>query len=678
VNKKNILIATLGNWENLPEILGFTNPSIIPIYHHHPKKREIDESRQKHQIEEVTEFWILSSSNPKNISLICEWGNRLRPNINLRIFTLDNIEDFIDAKDVRYFADLVHRVLVHAVREKGEGKLYLSLAGGRKTMSSDLQQAAAFFGTDAMFHLLAVAPYPSLTIEETFRNDLSPEKTANILPIISAKFSPNPLGSTILRDIEKYPLQSKGNSQLEIIENSTDLIDTIDRLSRQAVHFSSNFLNEAEASNFRALYALPAHLIHSLKTQEICQTEEDYQWMRILPKAELHCHLGGVLSAEEIVKVATELQSELNEIKRTNGQFREWSEKLDDEIRTHRLDIKNLRNAVPNVSEPFCIAEFILKFKNTPDLLDKMIFGDYTDEKTYTKIGIKAYEKLGDLQGSAILQHEKTIQKTVEILAENCIKHNIKYLELRCSPAKYTRAGIRKEKVLQIISESLQKYADRFKSGIILIASRHGSEKEIQEHIELALNYLNHKKLQIPIVGFDLAGDESARNPQQLFPLFLPVLQKCLHITIHAGETAPADNIWKAVYQLSAERIGHGLTLKEKPELISKFLDRHITLEMCPSSNQQIVGYHKNYPLREYLDLGLKVTINTDNPGISRTDFTREYLVASKLCKNPLNRWEILQIIKNSFKAGFIGFKERQKLILEAEAEIFSLLNEKK
>ena len=85
---------------------------------------------------------------------------------------------------------------------------------------------------------------------------------------------------------------------------------------------------------------------------------------------------------------------------------------------------------------------------------------------------------------------------------------------------------------------------------------------------------------------------------------------------------------------------------------MEKFLDRGIGIEMCPSSNFQIVGYKdnyykeetkrfKDYPLKIYLDRELKVNINTDNPGISRTDMNEEYLKAARLTPGGLSKWDL-------------------------------------
>jgi adenosine deaminase len=160
--------------------------------------------------------------------------------------------------------------------------------------------------------------------------------------------------------------------------------------------------------------------------------------------------------------------------------------------------------------------------------------------------------------------------------------------------------------------------------------------------------------------------------------------EQCLHITVHAGETKPAGSIWKAVYTLNAERIGHGLKLIESGKLLGHFLDRGISVEMCPSSNFQIVGFRDNhlpetsnlpvYPLKSYLEKGLKVLVNTDNPGISRTDATKELMRAARLTPGGLSRMDILNLVKNGFRASFAGYDLRRKLLLAAEKRVLEIL----
>jgi adenosine deaminase len=236
-----------------------------------------------------------------------------------------------------------------------------------------------------------------------------------------------------------------------------------------------------------------------------------------------------------------------------------------------------------------------------------------------------------------------------------------------------------------IVNELAKCDTDTCRFGLIFIGSRHGEKSEILQHIKLTQDLTKDGyNSQIPIVGFDLAGNEAAMELEKLRPAFLGLMQKCIRLTIHAGETMDADSIWQAVYHLNADRIGHGLTLKNNQNLIKKFKARRIALEMCPSSNFQVVGFKDNYyskssgseeyPLKSYLQQGLRVTVNTDNPGISRTDFTNELHKACRLTPGGLSKWELLQIIRSGFQSAFVPDDTRKDLLMSAERELTEIL----
>lgn len=299
------------------------------------------------------------------------------------------------------------------------------------------------------------------------------------------------------------------------------------------------------------------------------------------------------------------------------------------------------------------------------------------------------YEQLGDFQGSALLCNENALRKTVQILLQNCKKENVLYLEVRCSPINYANDDIDAERVLNAIFEELEKEQDKIESSVIIIASRHNNEKKINESIALMKRMMGQPLFDKYFRGFDLAGAEDAAEAEKFRNKFLEVMKNCYNITIHAGETVPSESIWQAVYHLNAERIGHGLTLTENKDLMNKFLERGIGIEMCPSSNYQIVGFkdnyfkdeqhnRKSYPLKQYLDMELKVSINTDDPGISRTNITKEHLKAGRLTEGGLSKWDILQLICNGFRTAFYPYKKKQELIYRAEQYIAELINEDK
>jgi adenosine deaminase len=149
----------------------------------------------------------------------------------------------------------------------------------------------------------------------------------------------------------------------------------------------------------------------------------------------------------------------------------------------------------------------------------------------------------------------------------------------------------------------------------------------------------------------------------------------------------PVDRIWQAVYCLNAERIGHGLTLKNNTDLEKKFRERRIGIEMCPSSNYQVIGFRDNYvdgaearrvkgkflqeyPLKNYLDKNLRVSINTDDPGISRTCMTNELLKAGRLTHDGLSLWNVFSLLYNGFDTAFLPFEQKNELLADMNESI--------
>ncbi len=432
------------------------------------------------------------------------------------------------------------------------------------------------------------------------------------------------------------------------------------------------------------------------------KSEEDLQWIKRIPKAELHCHMGGILTIEGMIKVASSLKEKVESARKTDSIFdlliqqfqdlasRNCVETLSRELESPPFSLSRFKTKIlqtpkdwglsPAIKEPLLVAGFLIAFQNHPLLLEQWLFGSYRDKECYRGINFENYASLGDLQGSGLLQSQETILASLEELGKYCEEENIIYLELRCSPVKYTRGGLTEEQVVQTILDGLDKI-EHCDIRLIFIASRHGKIEETKNHISLTRKLLDSdRRFQRRFVGFDLAGDEKICAPAELREEFKPLMKEIVKITIHAGEGTDVQNIWEAIYELSADRIGHGLTLVDEDKLVRRLRDRRIAIELCPSSNDQIVGfrnwtlpedkYQNNYPLREYLDNGLKVCLNTDNPGISRTTLSKEFLKAANMTDGGLSKWDVLKMIRSSFQAAFCNYDDRLELLSASEEEL--------
>ncbi len=711
----NILAATLGTWQLVPEIIGFTNPGVVDLYRNHPEAGAISSERLKTDIQPVDQIWLVTTCGSfamESLESLLRWYEFLDRHIapELYVWKVAGTRNLSTAGECRLMSEAIFRMVWSAANTLEGGRLVLSLAGGRKTMSSDLQRAASAFGCHSLLHVTqneAIKDFRKWqTDPEMFIAPIPEEFLDAVTPIVVGGYARNPA-----LDIEENLVQIQGSHtfilpqaiaggiELEIkpVETEPFLVDVVEKIIEKSAflycHYTGRMVEGEKLANFMALYSLPTNIIKKLKETRIGINPDirgrELAFLKKLPKTDLHCHLGGIAGAEEIIEIAEANKVQISRYRDRLGNFLDhWKKRItreDPDILHREIVFKDLREAVEGVPEPLCTAAFVLLFQDRPERLDRIIYGPCVQEKEFCGIGFDAYEKLGDVQGSGLLQSRESLEAACRIICRKAQEHQVRYLELRCSPVNYLRGGLSPGEVVTILEKELSRYST-FRHGIIFIASRHGQMSKVYEQIELAGKLMGPAGDGFPsLAGFDLAGEEKAASPVNMRTAFLPMMEKCLHLTIHAGETADVKSIWEAVYHLNAERIGHGLTLKGNPALLERFRDRGIALEMCPSSNTQIVGFRDNffprknrereiYPLKEYLDAGLRVTVNTDNAGISRTDFTTELHRAARLTPGGLSWWEILLILRNGFKAAFVRKSLRQGLLREAEKEIITLL----
>ncbi|MBP5509331.1 MAG: hypothetical protein J6Z49_00260 [Kiritimatiellae bacterium] len=684
---KNICVFTFGGtWEIIPEILGFLNPDRFPLYRYRKDYDSLLQIRKGNGVEPVSEIWLVTTKGTSEaLQKLSGW---------LRLHATDAIvcreiptglTDLVTAGDCEQAREAIFRAVFHAGQEAAGGKVYLSLAGGRKTMSADMQDAGNIFGCSAMLHVISSGKVELPEGEICF-----PVAVAEtITPIVISgerKKAPFLVAEKGILP-QDYPLDGNWAGKC--------LIRKISELQKKAAVLLSNFDNAIfqmeRGESFRALHHLHPEIIRRLNEEIVLDDIDGLKWVEALPKAELHCHFGGILSAEEMITVAMSEEERIWKCIANCNEYADWVNRIQSAVdheevnflRSLYTDKAKVRTPIPAIPEPIGVCGFLRCFLENSNLLRKVIYGD-RNPRTMCGIGIDEYEKMGDLQGSALMQSETCIRAACRCLKEQCRKSNVLYCEVRCSPTNYTRGGASGEDVARILLDELTHDACQTYFTLIFIASRHGDPNRVTDTVQLAELLLRDMKFRDRLVGFDLAGAEGAAPPNQFRELFDPLLKQCMRITIHAGETEDVENIWDAVYSLNADRIGHGLNLAERPELMNRFLDRRIAVELCPSSNFQIVGFEgshlgcpgKSYPLREFLDCGLRVTINTDDPGISDTNLNREYLKATDMTKGGLSKWDTIRLVYNGFSASFSSYDIRRKILLQAEDCVMKMIGE--
>lgn len=266
-----------------------------------------------------------------------------------------------------------------------------------------------------------------------------------------------------------------------------------------------------------------------------------------------------------------------------------------------------------------------------------------------------------------VLQTEKALIRVARELAEDAAKENIRYMEVRYSPMLHTQQGLRLTSVVEAVLEGLWQAKEEFgiDSNVIICGIRNISPQSSLEMAQLAVAYKGRG-----VVAYDLAGAEYDHPAKHHLAAFQLVRDNNINVTIHAGEAYGPESVHQAIHVCGAHRIGHGCRLREDGDLLHYVNDHRIALECCPSSNVQTgaVKEMDSHPIKFYHDLGLRVTINTDNRLITDTTVSKElYLCHTKLGM-PLG--DLKHVIMNGFKAAFLPFHVKQAWVRRIAKEL--------
>lgn len=170
------------------------------------------------------------------------------------------------------------------------------------------------------------------------------------------------------------------------------------------------------------------------------------------------------------------------------------------------------------------------------------------------------------------------------------------------------------------------------------------------------------------LTGFGMAGNENAGRPGDFAWAFDCAREAGLRLTAHAGEWAGPEAIRETIQQLRVERVGHGVRAIEEPSLVRDLVERGIVLEMCPGSNVALGLYPSfaGHPVARLRDVGVRITLSTDDPPFFHTSNSREYDALARAFG--WTETDFLAINRNAAEAAFCDAATRQKLIERLEA----------
>lgn len=237
-------------------------------------------------------------------------------------------------------------------------------------------------------------------------------------------------------------------------------------------------------------------------------------------------------------------------------------------------------------------------------------------------------------------------------LADACFRRvgadNVTHLECFVDPQAHLSRGVRFHDLMQGLKEAVRQAAGRgLEVSLILCFLRHLSEREAFRMLEDAAPYHGD------FIGVGLDSSELGHPPSKFRHVFAAARELGFRLTAHAGEEGPAEYVWEALDVLGVERIDHGNRALEDDALVARLRRDQVPLTLCPLSNLKlrVVPDLRAHPLKRMLDLGLLVTVNSDDPayfgGYVNDNFA---CVAQAL---DLGETELAAIAANSFKAAF-------------------------
>ena len=324
--------------------------------------------------------------------------------------------------------------------------------------------------------------------------------------------------------------------------------------------------------------------------------------IQLLPKAELHLHIEGSLEPELMFKLAK------------------------------RNSIEIPYKTVADVKEAY-------KFTNLQSFLDIYYAG-----------------------ASVLINKEDFYDLTWEYILK-CVEDNVVHTEIFFDPQTHTHRGIEFETVISGIKEALDDAKEKFgiTSNIIMCFLRHLSQEEAFKTLEQSLPYKDI------IIGVGLDSSELGNPPKKFEEVFKKAKEEDFRLVAHAGEEGDVSYIETALDLLHIERIDHGVQAINSESLMQRLKEEQIPLTVCPNSNIELKVFetYKEHNIKELLDYGLNVTVNSDDPAYFKGYMNKNFL---NLYENlNLSKEDIVTLIKNSFRSSFIDEELKQHYIQKVD-----------
>jgi adenosine deaminase len=267
-------------------------------------------------------------------------------------------------------------------------------------------------------------------------------------------------------------------------------------------------------------------------------------------------------------------------------------------------------------------------------------------------------------QGAGVLITEADFKDLALAYFRRVAADGCKHVELFFDPQTHTDRGIPFKVAIEGLLAGMKEAEATLgvTSSLILCYLRHLDEDAAFATLKDAEPYLDR------IIGVGLDSSEVGHPPSKFAKVFKASRERGLKLVAHAGEEGPPAYVWEALDVLGVDRIDHGNRALEDPALVKRLVAEGMTLTVCPLSNLKlcVVDDLKAHPLKTMLGLGLKATLNSDDPayfgGYLGANWTQ---TAAAL---DLSRDELVTLAKNSFTGSFLPAADIQRHLADIDA----------
>ncbi len=267
-------------------------------------------------------------------------------------------------------------------------------------------------------------------------------------------------------------------------------------------------------------------------------------------------------------------------------------------------------------------------------------------------------------EGAQVLQREQDFFELAYAYLLKAHRQGVLHAEMFFDPQTHTSRGVPFRTVISGLDRARRKARRELgmSTGLILCFLRHLPESSAMETLDSALGH----KSSIIAVGLD--SSEKGNPPSKFRRVFSRARGMGLKSVAHAGEEGPASYVRDAMDSLRARRIDHGNRSLDDARLVSSLVRRKIPLTLCPLSNLRLAVIRRmdEHPLREMMERGLMVTVNSDDPAYFGGYIAENYAAVAKALK--LSNDDLSRIARNSFEASFMSPARKKECIATLES----------